>query len=501
MSKLLRACMAPSVATLAATAVSLFSSPVHASGFSVARFGGAHGNPVDQHPASIYYNPAGLYGGAGTRVYLDLTYAYRTATYERDVAGTHPDNDTEAELAANAGKGTLANAVTAPMIGVSSDLGLAAPFALGAGFFVPFGGAAAWDQQDDLEDSAFPGAVDGPQRWFTIDGTLRTLGVAAGGAYHLAPARLSLGLTYNLYLSEIDSIRARNSDNTDIVANEGRSWIDVSGVDHGLGVGLLWEASPGALWLGASYQSKPNLDGKMVLEGTLKNHFYPNTDENDLVMTTKLPDVFRAGVRYRPTKASELRLFGDYTRWSTLDQQCLIADDVLGGEDPFEFCRTKDDGSTVNGNDSAVILNLERNWDDAWGARLAGSYWLAGGTELFVDLGYDANAIPDGVLDPSLIDMDKYSVGLGAVMPVSKWLDLSLSANNIFYADRTTSVSDFTPLKDPSKGPNPAGTFTQNVFFVNVGLLFHFGDAACEGCDGPSASAAPATQPVQVSSR
>jgi hypothetical protein len=86
-------------------------------------------------------------------------------------------------------------------------------------------------------------------------------------------------------------------------------------------------------------------------------------------------------------------------------------------------------------------------------------------------------------------------------MPVSKWLDLSLSANNIFYADRTTSVSDFTPLKDPSKGPNPAGTFTQNVFFVNVGLLFHFGDAACEGCDGPSASAAPATQPVQVSSR
>ena len=44
-----------------------------ASGFAVARFGGPHGNPVDSHPASIYFNPAGLLGQAGQRYYLDVT--------------------------------------------------------------------------------------------------------------------------------------------------------------------------------------------------------------------------------------------------------------------------------------------------------------------------------------------------------------------------------------------------------------------------------------------
>jgi len=446
-----------------------------ASGFAVARFGGAHGNPVDSHPASIYYNPAGLLGQAGQRYYLDVTYAQRNATYERDLDGTLQDNvraDDPALRDANGGKGTLSNQVVSPMVGASGNVG--ANFAWGAGFFVPFGGAAAWDKVDANAANPYPGAIDGPQRWFTIDGTLKTLGFAVGGAQRLPAAHLTIGLSANLYDTSIDTLRARVSANTDDVYNEGRSRIAVKGLDWGIGAGLIWEPRPNDLWVGLSYQSRPNLNGQMKLEGELTNILGAPPETNDVILTSTLPDVYRLGVKKRINGRDEFRLFGDFTRWSTFDQQCLIEKKVLGNDDPFEFCATKDDGSAViPANGSRVTVNLFRRWQDAWGIRSGYSHYLASGTELFADLGYDANAVPDTALEPSLMDMDKVSAGLGATFGLMPTLDISVSANNVFYADRSTKASDFDAPTDPSKSPNPAGDFTQNVFFINVGLLYH----------------------------
>lgn len=459
-----------------------------ASGFAVARFGGPHGNPVDSHPASIYYNPAGLLGQAGQRYYLDVTYAQRNATYERDLDGcgqrdsegkplpcaTFPGNvsaDEPALLAANGGKGTLSNQVASPMVGASGNVG--ANFAWGAGFFVPFGGAAAWDKVDANASNPNPGAIDGPQRWFTIDGTLKTIGVAVGGAQRFPAAHLTLGLSANLYQTSIDTLRARNADNTDYVVSEGRSRIDVKGIDWGIGTGLIWEPRPNDLWVGLSYQSRPNLNGEMELEGNLTN-FFAQTDNPKVIFTSTLPDVYRLGVKKRINGRDEFRLFGDFTRWSTFDQQCLMQKTAKSEADPFEFCATKSDGSAVSPeNEGNITVNLIRRWEDAWGVRTGYSHYLAGGTELFADLGYDANAVPDTALEPSLMDMDKVSAGLGATFALMPTLDISVSANNIFYADRSTKASDFDAPTDPSKSPNPAGDFTQNVFFINVGLLYH----------------------------
>jgi long-chain fatty acid transport protein len=248
----------------------------------------------------------------------------------------------------------------------------------------------------------------------------------------------------------------------------------VKGTDWGIGAGLIWEPRPNDLWIGLSYQSRPNLTGEMVLEGGLTNILGGPPETNDVILTSTLPDVYRLGLKKRINGRDEFRLFGDFTRWSTFDQQCLIEKKVLGDADPFEFCATKDDGSAViPANGSRVTVNLFRRWEDAWGVRTGYSHYLAGGTELFADLGYDANAIPDTALEPSLMDMDKVSAGLGATFALMPTLDISVSANNIFYADRSTKASDFNALKDPSKSPNPAGDFTQNVFFINVGLLYH----------------------------
>ena len=484
-----------SISLLALAAVAL-PQTASASGFAVARFGGAHGNPVDSHPASIYYNPAGLLGASGQRYYLDVTWAQRNATYERNLDGcgqldsdskplpcaTFPGNvsaDDPALLAANGGTGTLSNQVLSPMIGASGNIN--PNFAWGAGFFVPFGGAAAWDKVHANASNPNPGAIDGPQRWFTIDGTLKTIAVAVGGAQRIPAAHLTLGLSANLYQTSIDTLRARNGDNTDNIDSEGRSRIDVKGIDWGIGGGLIWEPRPNDLWLGLSYQSRPNLNGQMKLEGELTNLFGVDPDVTKVILTSTLPDVYRLGFKKRINGRDELRLFGDFTRWSTFDQQCLVEKSLLGSQDPFEFCATNSDGSAVNpANDDLIAVNLFRRWEDAWGVRSGYSHYLAGGTELFADLGYDANAVPDTALEPSLMDMDKVSAGLGATFALMPTLDISVSANNIFYADRSTKASDFTPLPNPSKNPNPAGDFTQNVFFINVGLLYHTAPTVAE---------------------
>jgi len=219
----------------------------------------------------------------------------------------------------------------------------------------------------------------------------------------------------------------------------------------------------------------------MVLDGELTNVFGDAPELNKVILTSTLPDVYRLGLKKRVNGRDEFRLFGDFTRWSTFDQQCLVNKDVLGDEDPFKFCATNADGSAVTAaNGSRIVVNLFRRWEDAWGVRSGYSHYLAGGTELFVDLGYDANAVPDTALEPSLMDMDKVSAGVGATIELLPTMDLTLSANNVFYADRSTKADDFKPLTDPSKSPNPAGDFTQNVFFINVGLLYHTAPAVVD---------------------
>ena len=61
----------------------MVTSDILASGFYVARFGGEHGHPTTDNLSAIYYNPAGLSLGAGTRLTIDANLAWRAGSYER----------------------------------------------------------------------------------------------------------------------------------------------------------------------------------------------------------------------------------------------------------------------------------------------------------------------------------------------------------------------------------------------------------------------------------
>lgn len=486
------------IAVLVGAGVALTASTAFASGFAAARFGGEHGNPTETNASTIYYNPAGFGLSEGTQLMLDLNLAFRSATYDRGEGqvSNYSDGDPFAEggpaagqqqlaTTANSGPSTLDNQIYSPMVGVTTDFGLDLPLKLGLGFYAPFGGQAVWDEAENATElnDAFPGSGDGSVRWFSIDGSIRTLAFTGGLAFNIKPARLSLGLSGNYLLSEVKTLRARNADGTDNLITpdgrlkEGRSLVDVSSNDISLGAGALWEALDDQLWLGLSWQSRPNLNGKMIYEGTLDNALATaEPSQSDVKFTSSLPDIFRLGGRFRPTESWELRLFGDLTRWSALKEQCLL-NAVIADDDIDRVCETNEDGSLVDQTaDSAQVVQvLRRNWTDAFGVRLGASWFFNDMFEFVAGAGFDSNAVPDETLDPALMDMNKLTFSLGTHVQVTKFLQLGVTGTEVLYFERDTNdTATLGDLVPPSRQPGNGGTYKQNIFLLNTNARLMF---------------------------
>lgn len=477
----------PPVATAVIALLWLVASPrpAHAGGYAAARFGGLRGTVADTNPTAVYYNPGAIGFEGGHALMADLTLALRKSSYRRDAdaidqatldaldqAGLRDEG-----VAALTGTTHLTNVVASPFIGASSDLGLDGPLRVGAAFFVPFGGQSTWDET--TPSGTFPGAQDGSARWYNIDGVIRSLALGTAVAYRLKSPRLSVGVGLTTYFSEVDSLRARNPDGGDRLVfgdgslAEGRSLLQVSGIDLGVGAGLLWEALPEQLWIGGSYQSQPGF-GTMELQGTLKNTFATAAPAPaaDVRFTQALPDIFRLGARYRPQPAIELRLVGDYTRWSHLDQMCLA---TAGVGDMASACATRADGSLVDDSHGGDVVQIfRRNWQDTYGVRVGAMYFLGDRAEVGVSVDYDSNAIPDATLDAALFDMDKMLFSLGGAYALTDGVSLSMTLTEVTYFTRDTGgVAGNESLALPSRQPGNQGVYAQNILLLNTGLQVH----------------------------
>jgi long-chain fatty acid transport protein len=228
----------------------------------------------------------------------------------------------------------------------------------------------------------------------------------------------------------------------------------------------MWEPLPNKLWVGASWQSQPNVTGDMELEGELQNALNTSraTEPSDVKMQWQLPDIYRVGVRGKVSPELELRLFADYTRWSVFESQCLANADRAEG---LEDCK---DPET-----SGVIQVFERQWEDSFGVRAGASYWVTPGAEIMVGGGYDGNAIPDETLDPALMDMDKFTGSLGANIKIMDNLTLGITGTGVFYSERdTSSVGGNSVLERPSKQPSNAGVYNQSIYLLNTNLQYGF---------------------------
>lgn len=466
-------------------ALTLAAPPASASGLLVARFGGEHGHPTTFNLSAIYYNPAGLSLLGGTRLMLDGTFAWRSLVFDRDPAGidnvlADPNVGTGtpagAGVAANSGKADLFNVLGSPFFGIATDFGVEG-LGVGLAFYAPLGGSTNFPRVEGHPD--FPGSVDGPARWWAIEGTLRALYVTTAASYRFPDLRLSIGAGFNVVISQMNTIRARNSDGTDhLVSNgrlqEGRAIIDVSAVDVSVSAGLIWEPIDN-LYVGLSYQSQPGF-GTSKLTGDTTLVFGAGPVEGVTPTPSEFfnawPDVWRFGVRYGEPKSWEARVFGEYARWSVMYEQCLlnttIADRSCRGEPP-----------------PGKIVLIPRRWNDAFGVRLGGSYFVNDEVELLLGAGYDGNAVPDSTLDPSLYDSIKFTASLGGRFQLSDWLLLSATYTQVFYPRRTIAARQHLPgattgdiaslgFTEPERDPDAAGTYDHAIGVLDIALEAKF---------------------------
>jgi long-chain fatty acid transport protein len=468
------------LALIAIIIVSCFwASTVYAAGFAVARFGGEHGHPTTDNLTSIYYNPAGLALSPGTHIFLDGSFALRSVEYIRPESAISNPVDLTGSTEANAGTGNLFNFATVPFMGVSSDFGTGW-FTAALAAYAPFGGSATWDENDDVDSDLYPGAVDGVQRWYSIHGSIKTLYITGALAFNIEAANLSIGISGSAISSSMETIRARNADGTDDLVvsaetptlKEGRSYLNASGWQMGIGVGVLWEAVDDMVWVGASYTSKPNIAGGMTLEGTLENALSTGKpDKADILVTQDLPDIYRFGARVRPTPDTEIRLFADYTRWSVFDKQCVL--DATADNPSCDFGNTENaltDPASFGGDaDPSVVQHLPRFWHDSFGVRAGGSYWVTPGLELFLGAGYDSSAIPVESMDPVLFDMDKVTASAGLRWQIFDSWAFSSTFTQVFYFEvDTDGQNNNNKYQSPTKQPSADGIYRHSVSVLNI---------------------------------
>jgi long-chain fatty acid transport protein len=477
----------------------LAASNADAAGLSTARFGGEHGHPTTENATAIYYNPGAIALSKGTHIYVDGLIALRKVSYERPASAVstqnglagNPNYSLDEFAGANDGKASLFNVAGAPFIGVTSDFGTDFIYG-GMAAYVPFGGGATWGKNEQFRDSGLSsGAVDGQQRWYAIDGTIRSFYVTGALAFKIKPAKLTIGVSGSAIYTSFDTIRARNGDGTDNIVSgqpgdfalkEGRSWLQASGWQGGFAVGMTAEPIDDKLWIGASYTSQPNVTGGMTLKGTLTNRFTTSAqnDQTDIELTQSFPDIVRLGFRVRPIPKLELRVYADYTRWSVLDKQC-----VLIASDPDRKCDFANQdtaltdpesfGAPDGENTQGVTQHLPRFWKDSGGVRIGAGYWFIDDLEAYIGLGYDSSAIPVETVDPALFDMDKVSVTIGALWQAHRRVAIGATVGQIIYFELDTKgrnvLNDFQP---PTRQADANGIYKQWLTIGNLYLDISF---------------------------
>ena len=442
--------------------------PAFASGFAAAEFGGEHGNVVTTNPTALYFNPAGIAFAEGTNLYVSGVLALRRASWTHTRATSEQPEPPGAE-GADTGQARFSNLLGAPALAATTWI---RRLALGGAFYVPFGGRVHWDPNPRFaNDANFPLAADGVQRWHIIEGAVTSLYFTVGAAVRLGP--VALGLTGNLVRLSVESQQAKSFNPQQAVdpLNEGRIGIDVAGMHASFGVGAMVEAVRERLWFGASYQAQPGLRpdeaGRHAVDqprrrrgATAAHHVHARAAGHRARRAARAAEPWTVfGIL---GGALELRVFGDLTRWSRLQSQCVS---VQG-----EPCAVFPDGTDATPG-ATTIQNIRRGWKDTYGVNLGVSYWTSDAVEVFWGTGFATAATPDATLDPMMPDANNIRVALGGRFAVPGGFHITAGLTTVQYAARdNTGRSTLSDAELPTRRPDGGGKYELWLGLFQVSL-------------------------------
>jgi long-chain fatty acid transport protein len=468
-------------ALLAAPAVVLMPSTAHAGGFLTDTFGSDHGQPALSNAYSVYFNPAAMAGMKGSDLTLDGVFAARSLSFNRAQSALSPNCGASSAtcavtsdptyVAANTGQATLFNVLAAPYLGFVTDFG-GSNWRLGVAGYVPFGGQVSWDKLQAFQNyPGAPGAYDGPQRWGSISTDFTSIYGTLALAYRIEAAHLGIGVSASVIRTSIQDTRAHNFNGSDdVIENgkivEGRSYLNVSGIQAGIGAGLYWEPVP-TVHLGASYTSQPNF-GTMRLNGTFQ-YYSPGTSiaPSNVDLLQAYPDVIRAGGAWRVAPDTELRLDLTYERWSVFQNQCIVPQG--------QACALNSNGSVATTNSAqAVIQNVPRNGQDTVKVRLGGAYWVLPQTEIFGSGAYETSSIKDAYEDPLVFDSQRIIGTLGVRHGFTKNFYGMAAYSYAYFLPLTVTDSAYNTYAGASKTPSENGSYSSAVYLLDLALSYVF---------------------------
>lgn len=421
-------------------AIALFAgiSAAEANPFFIGRFQGLRGDPVDDGAWSLYWNPAGL-ARPGGLVALHGLVVNRQATYDRDAAlnGVAPD-----EAAANAGLNETGAFGLAPAVAGRYGWAIGAlDLALAGGFYVARAGATNWRRAFGAP-AEHPGAVDGPQRWATVNTSMLLYSPSAALALRHRPSGLSVGVAPVYTLVNLSTLKARNPDGTTRLVDErgnlaeGRILLENGeAADLHWIVGAQWAPFDGLVF-GATWHSgvEHQLEGDAYITfGTAEEAVERSSFNLPVAQTVRVGAgvAIGAGFTLRPSV--------EWHDWSVMDRQ--IAFNVRNGE---------------------MLMDLPRDFDDTWIARLRGDYVVVEGFTVHGGVGYETAATPTHTFEPGLAESASYELAIGASLDLGERIGLSTS----FFWQQFEDVT----VRDSVNVPTTNGRYTDARQYLTLDL-------------------------------
>lgn len=319
--------------------------------------------------SAIVFNPAGLTGLKGFQAYGGVNAVFLSSRYE-DPAGDSERTDFKMFLS--------------PFLFLTDDLGRK-DMMFGIGLFSPFGiGGRLWSNE-------------GLTRYASTESTMDTYSANIAAAWRITPwLSVAAGPYYLMVKDKVEYM----TDQSLLSWSDGRLKLDGEGGGYGYLAGILIE--PVKEWsIGISYRSsvKVDMDGTASIGNIappLHEIFGGSRFETDVRTDVQFPDVWLAGIAWKPTDKLTVALDGELYRWKTFRSRDL----------DFEI-EVPDAGLT----DMSVPLD----WKNTWGVFVGFDLKLNREVSLRGGYGHITRAVPDSTFGPSSLEAAQniLSAGIG----------------------------------------------------------------------------------------
>lgn len=464
--------------------LALLASPAHAASLDLVDVGGPFGTPGADDPTAVWWNPAGLSTGSGTRLYLEGAPVFARISFDRDSA-------------VEGGLQEYTFFGVAPFVGLATDAGVDG-LGIGAALIVPQARGASTDDPT------------GPGRSSLVEANIQVIQPTLAVSYEIADVLslgASVGFAHSTWSGSLDTEYATALyDETALLTGSGDvlGYTDATvedpeynaradfqelvatGVVFGAGISI---TPVDMITIAASY----NHGWNAVHEGTAAIGFGcpPSSDPlgrlgaelkglcdadatADASVTYRYPSRIHAGVVVRPSKALRLEGMGGYTFWSAYKDLDVVLDNVTKVTDGEGFDA-----------DTAEKLGKDRKWardgQNTWWAGVDAKYtflerFTVGGRALF-----DKASTPDHAMSPNNYDADTIHLGgLVSARPL-KWLELGVSYNHQLALPRTITTNAFSVAIDPTDRvedrwfyPTMNGTYRTSIGRVGIQIRGQF---------------------------